>query len=148
VDDPRTLVEVFEAHSALRGALDWPALLDLLTPLRPRHYSVSSSPATDPGHADLMVSLLEAPARSGLGTYTGVGSGHLHTVKPGDTVLARLQPCREAFRIDDSAPVVPDRLSEGGRPRGLRHRGPPTPRPLSQLPLPDHAHRDRAPRRG
>ncbi|MFD8653187.1 MULTISPECIES: cytochrome P450 [Streptomyces] len=106
VDDPRTLVEVFEAHPALRGALDWPALLDLLTPLRPRHYSVSSSPATDPGHADLMVSLLEAPARSGLGTYTGVGSGHLHTVKPGDTVLARVQPCREAFRVDDSAPVV------------------------------------------
>ncbi|MFD8130104.1 cytochrome P450 [Streptomyces mirabilis] len=106
VDDPRTLVEVFEAHPALRGVLDWPALLDLLTPLRPRHYSVSSSPATDPGHADLMVSLLEAPARSGLGTYTGVGSGHLHTVKPGDTVLARVQPCREAFRVDDSAPVV------------------------------------------
>lgn len=106
MDDPRTLVEVFEAHPALRGALDWPALLDLLTPLRPRHYSVSSSPATDPGHADLMVSLLEAPARSGLGTYTGVGSGHLHTVKPGDTVLARVQPCREAFRVDDSAPVV------------------------------------------
>ncbi|MEU9286263.1 cytochrome P450 [Streptomyces sp. NPDC048275] len=106
-DDPRTLVEVIEAYPALRGALDWPTLLGLLTPLRPRHYSVSSSPATDPAHAaDLMVSLLEAPARSGIGTYTGVGSGYLNTVKPGDTVLARVQPCREAFRIDDSTPVV------------------------------------------
>ncbi|MFF7933997.1 cytochrome P450 [Streptomyces sp. NPDC007940] len=105
-DDPRTLVELFEAHPALRGALDWPALLGLLTPLRPRHYSVSSSPRTDPGHIDLMVSLLEAPARSGNGTHRGVGSGHLTDVQPGDTVLARIQPCREAFRVDHSHPVV------------------------------------------
>ncbi|MEV0238401.1 cytochrome P450 [Streptomyces sp. NPDC050674] len=108
-DDPRTLVEILEDHPALRGALDWPQLLDLLTPLRPRHYSISSSPAVDPGHVDLMVSLLEAPARSGRGVYRGTGSGHLATLEPGDTVYARVQPCREAFRIDvtgDAAPVV------------------------------------------
>ncbi|MFJ4077818.1 cytochrome P450 [Streptomyces iakyrus] len=108
-DDPRTLVEILEDHPALRGALDWPLLLDLLTPLRPRHYSVSSSPAVDPGHVDLMVSLLEAPARSGRGLYRGTGSGHLASVQPGDTLYARVQPCREAFRIDvtgDPAPVV------------------------------------------
>ncbi|MFE0474188.1 cytochrome P450 [Streptomyces sp. NPDC058947] len=107
-DDPRTLVEILEDHPALRGALDWPALLDLLTPLRPRHYSISSSPAVDPGHVDLMVSLLQAPARSGRGVYRGTGSGHLMTLQPGDTVYARVQPCREAFRIDATAstPVV------------------------------------------
>ena len=107
--DPRTLVEILEDHPALRGALDWPRLLDLLTPLRPRHYSISSSPAVDPGHVDLMVSLLEAPARSGRGVYRGTGSGYLAGVEPGDTVYARVQPCREAFRIDatgGSAPVV------------------------------------------
>ncbi|GAB2758749.1 hypothetical protein GCM10027072_66420 [Streptomyces bullii] len=101
-DDPRTLVEILEDHPALRGAPDWPTLLDLLTPLRPRHYSISSSPAVDPGHADLMVSLLEAPARSGRGRYRGTGSGHLAAVEPGDTVHARVQPCREAFRIETS----------------------------------------------
>ncbi|WP_406119220.1 cytochrome P450 [Streptomyces sp. NBC_00989] len=105
-DDPRTFVELVEDHPALRGAVDWPTLLELLTPLRPRHYSISSSPAVDPVHADLMVSLLEAPARSGKGVYRGTGSGHLNTVAPGDTVYARVQPCREAFRIDDSTPVV------------------------------------------
>ncbi|MFJ9373470.1 cytochrome P450 [Streptomyces sp. NPDC101455] len=105
-DDPRTFVELVEDHPALRGALDWPTLLDLLTPLRPRHYSISSSPAVDPGHADLMVSLLEAPARSGKGVFRGTGSGHLNTVAPGDMIHARVQPCREAFRIDDSTPVV------------------------------------------
>ncbi|MFD3620322.1 cytochrome P450 [Streptomyces sp. NPDC058676] len=105
-DDPRTLVEVFESYPALRGALDWSALLDLLAPLRPRHYSVSSSPAADPDRIDLMVSLLEAPSRSGAGTYQGVGSGYLAGVQPGDTVLARVQPCRDAFRVDHSRPVV------------------------------------------
>ncbi|MEU3414412.1 cytochrome P450 [Streptomyces sp. NPDC006658] len=105
-DDPRTLVELAEDHPALRGALDWPLLLDLLTPLRPRHYSISSAPAADARHADLMVSVLDAPARSGKGRYRGTGSGHLAALRPGDTVYARVQPCREAFRIDGSVPVV------------------------------------------
>lgn len=106
-DDPRTLLELVEDHPALRGALDWPPLLDLLTPLRPRHYSISSSPAVDPGHADLMVSLLEAPARSGRGVYRGTGSGHLASLAPGDTVYARVQPCREAFRLDPADTATP-----------------------------------------
>jgi cytochrome P450/NADPH-cytochrome P450 reductase len=53
-----------------------------------------------------MVSVLDAPARSGRGRYRGTGSGHLAALKPGDTVYARVQPCREAFRIEGSAPVV------------------------------------------
>ncbi|MFD7668912.1 bifunctional cytochrome P450/NADPH--P450 reductase [Streptomyces sp. NPDC059788] len=97
-DDPRSVLDLIEEHPALRGALPWPVILDLLPALRIRHYSLSSSPAADPRHADLMVSLLPG----------GTGSGHLHTLKPGDTVLARVQPCREAFRIDpaDPAPVI------------------------------------------
>ncbi|MCR8573423.1 cytochrome P450 [Streptomyces sp. Isolate_219] len=97
-DDPRTLIELIEAHPALTGALPWPVLLELLPPLRTRHYSLSSSPATDARHADLMVSLLPG----------GTGSSYLHGVRPGDTVLARVQPCREAFRLDaaDDTPVI------------------------------------------
>jgi cytochrome P450/NADPH-cytochrome P450 reductase len=53
-----------------------------------------------------MVSLLEAPARSGRGLHRGTGSGHLVSVRPGDTVYARIQPCREVFRVDGATPVV------------------------------------------
>ncbi|MGW8976848.1 bifunctional cytochrome P450/NADPH--P450 reductase [Streptomyces platensis] len=97
-DDPRTLIDLIEAHPALRGALPWPTVLELLPPLRTRHYSLSSSPATDARHADLMVSLLPG----------GTGSTYLHGVRPGDTVLARVQSCREAFRLDaaDDTPVI------------------------------------------
>ena len=106
--DHRGLLDVIEDNPAVGARLTWPVLLDLLAPIRPRHYSVSSSPASDPHHVDLMVSLLQAPARSGRGTFRGTGSGYLNTVRPGDTVYARIQPCREVFRIDHDAatPVI------------------------------------------
>ncbi|MFE4059707.1 cytochrome P450, partial [Streptomyces sp. NPDC059096] len=106
--DHRTLLDLIEDHPALRTALTWPVLLELLPPLRPRQYSISSSPSAAPHHADLMVSLLDAPARSGRGEHTGVGSGYLTSLRPGDTVLARVQPCREAFRLahDATTPVI------------------------------------------
>ncbi|MFF4293955.1 bifunctional cytochrome P450/NADPH--P450 reductase [Streptomyces vinaceus] len=106
---PGSLVDLVEEHPALQGRLPWPVLLELLEPMRPRHYSISSSPSAGPGQADLMVSLLEAPHRSGRdGVLRGVGSSYLHRVRPGDTVLARVQPCREAFRIphDERTPVI------------------------------------------
>ncbi|SOB86242.1 cytochrome P450 / NADPH-cytochrome P450 reductase [Streptomyces sp. 1331.2] len=105
-DDPRTLLDLIEDFPALRGALGWPVLLELLPPIRPRHYSISSSPTGGAGEVDLMVSVLAAPARSGRGTYRGTGSGHLARLAVGDTVLARVQPCREAFRIAHRTPVV------------------------------------------
>ncbi|MFJ9037124.1 cytochrome P450 [Streptomyces sp. NPDC102406] len=107
-DDPRTFVELVEAHPALRSALTWTQLLDVLPPLRPRHYSISSSSVVRPGHVDLMVSVLDAPAASGTGRHRGTGSTHLAALRPGDTVLGRVQPCRDAFRIrpDAAEPVV------------------------------------------
>ncbi|MEV7188080.1 cytochrome P450 [Kitasatospora sp. NPDC093102] len=105
-DDPRTLLDLIEDHPAVQERLTWPVLLELLPPIRPRHYSISSSPAGDPGQVDLMVSVLSGPARSGRGTFRGTGSGHLDRVAVGDTVLARVQPCREAFRIGHRTPVV------------------------------------------
>ncbi|MGW6529273.1 bifunctional cytochrome P450/NADPH--P450 reductase [Streptomyces venezuelae] len=103
-----SLLDLVEDHPALRGQLPWPALLELLPPRRPRHYSISSSPAAAPGHADLMVSLLSAPDRSGRGTFRGTGSSYLHGLRPGDTLHARVQPCRDAFRIptDAHTPVI------------------------------------------
>ncbi|GGY00769.1 cytochrome P450 [Streptomyces hiroshimensis] len=102
------LLDLAERYPALRGRIGWPLLLDLLPPMRTRHYSISSSPATGPGHADLMVSQLRAPARSGSGIFEGTGSSYLHRVRSGDTVYARVQPCRDAFRIrhDAQTPVI------------------------------------------
>ncbi|MEU6990895.1 cytochrome P450 [Streptomyces sp. NPDC046465] len=103
-----SLLDLVEDHPALCGGLSWPVLLELLPPVRPHHYSISSSPSASPDHADLMVSLLSAPARSGRGTFRGTGSSYLHGLRPGDTLHARVQPCRDDFRIAAGAatPVV------------------------------------------
>ncbi|MEU9386048.1 hypothetical protein AB0D38_36125 [Streptomyces sp. NPDC048279] len=55
---------------------------DLLTPLTPRHHSVSSSPAAGPRHADLMNSPPEAPAGLGRGAYRGAIT--LAGLRPGE----------------------------------------------------------------
>ena len=122
--DPRTLLDLIEDHPALRGALTWPTLLELLPPLRPRHYSVSSSPATDPGHVDLMVSLLR-PRPLGHAAPTAAPAPATSTrCEPGDTVLARVQPCREAFRIE---PRRPHPSSWSRRAPGSRRSAAPSP---------------------
>jgi cytochrome P450/NADPH-cytochrome P450 reductase len=51
--------------------------LDLLPPLRPRYYSISSSPLVSADACSITVGVLEAPARSGQGGFKGVCSNYL-----------------------------------------------------------------------
>lgn len=73
-------------------------LLELLEPMTPRHYSIASSSKRSPGVVHLIVSVLDAPARSGRGLYKGVASNHLAAISPGVAVRARVDQAREAFR--------------------------------------------------
>lgn len=73
-------------------------LLELLEPMTPRHYSIASSSRRSPGVVHLIVSVLDAPARSGHGLYKGVASNHLATIGPGVAIRARVDQAREAFR--------------------------------------------------
>jgi cytochrome P450 / NADPH-cytochrome P450 reductase len=50
--------------------------LELLPPMRPRYYSISSSPAVA-SSAHLTVGVVHGPARSGEGYFNGVASNHL-----------------------------------------------------------------------
>ncbi|MFI1917820.1 bifunctional cytochrome P450/NADPH--P450 reductase [Nocardia sp. NPDC020380] len=93
--------------------LPFEIFLKMLPTLRPRHYSISSSSLATPGTVDLMVSLLAAPHRNGDGTFRGIGSHYLGTVRTGDTVQARVNPCREAFRLPGNADVPVILVSAG-----------------------------------
>jgi cytochrome P450 / NADPH-cytochrome P450 reductase len=73
-------------------------LLELLEPMTPRHYSIASSSKRSPRVVHLIISVLDAPARSGHGLYKGVASNHLATISPGVTIRARVDGAREAFR--------------------------------------------------
>lgn len=73
-------------------------LLELLEPMTPRHYSIASSSRLTPGIAALVVSVLDAPARSGHGLFQGVASNHLAAIAPGTQIRARVDAARQAFR--------------------------------------------------
>lgn len=73
-------------------------MLELFEPMAPRHYSIASSARCSPDIAELVVSVLEAPARSGHGAFRGVASSYLAAASPGQTIRARVDPARQAFR--------------------------------------------------
>ncbi|WP_086827895.1 bifunctional cytochrome P450/NADPH--P450 reductase [Allokutzneria sp. NRRL B-24872] len=93
-----SLLDIMEAHPA--GTLPLDVFLRCVAPMRPRHYSISSSPQNSADVVDLMVS----PLRNG--SFVGVGSHHVTRLRPGDTVRARVSPCREVFRLASDEPVI------------------------------------------
>jgi cytochrome P450 / NADPH-cytochrome P450 reductase len=100
----RTLLDVLEEHPECE--LPFAEYLDLLPPLRPRYYSISSSPTTSTSAA-VTVGVLESPARAGDGsTYRGVCSGHLDLVPEGGTVFAFVRQPSIAFRPPEN-PHIP-----------------------------------------
>ena len=79
-----SVLDLLDAYPSC--TLPFDEYLDLLPPLRPRFYSISSSPlAADSCH--LTVGVLAAPARSGEGTFRGVASNYLAEVSEGSTVF-------------------------------------------------------------
>jgi cytochrome P450 / NADPH-cytochrome P450 reductase len=93
---PLSVIECLHEYPAcvLTGA----ELLELLDPMAPRHYSIASSSLLSPRTVGLVVSVLDAPARSGHGLFKGVASNYLATVRPGQLIRARVDPARQAFR--------------------------------------------------
>ncbi len=100
----RTLLDLLEDHPECE--LPFAEFLDLLPPLRPRYYSISSSPAMSADVA-LTVGVLAGPARSGNGSaFRGVCSGHLSGVPERGTVFAFVRQPTIAFRPPEN-PHVP-----------------------------------------
>jgi cytochrome P450/NADPH-cytochrome P450 reductase len=78
----KSVLDLLDEHPSVQ--LPFEVYLDMLTPLRPRYYSISSSPLVDGETASITVGLVEGPARSGHGTYAGVCSNYLRR-RPDDT---------------------------------------------------------------
>lgn len=79
-------------------ALSRAELLELFEPMAPRHYSIATSSRRRPGEVELVVGVLEGPARSGAGTFRGVSSSYLADSIPGQQLRMRVDPARQAFR--------------------------------------------------
>ncbi|MET8809189.1 hypothetical protein [Streptomyces sp. NPDC004546] len=97
------LLERFEAVE-----LPLAVFLEMMGPIRPRFYSISSAPSANPRHVRLTVGLLEGPALSGDGQYRGTCSSYIARLEPGDVVYGygRVPSPTFAPPADPATPLI------------------------------------------
>ncbi|HEY4603489.1 MAG TPA: flavodoxin domain-containing protein, partial [Blastococcus sp.] len=100
----RSLLDLLEEFPACDVPFE--VYLDMLPPLRPRYYSISSSPLAVPDVCSITAGVVRGPARAGVGTFTGVASGHLAQLPVNGTVFVFVRKPSIAFRPPDD-PQVP-----------------------------------------
>ncbi|OCL14690.1 bifunctional P-450/NADPH-P450 reductase [Glonium stellatum] len=105
-----SILDILEDHPACK--LSFAAYLDMLKPLSPRQYSISSSPLADTqidvtkpqAHhtsiASITYDVHDAPAWSGNGrTFKGVASTYLSACEPGGRIHCFVRPTNAAFHL-------------------------------------------------
>ena len=100
----KSVIDLLEEFPACQ--LPFNHYLEMLPPLRPRYYSISSSPLRHDRHCSITVAVVEGEARSGRGTFHGVCSSYLLQQKEGDPVHAFVKDTKSAFRLPES-PTTP-----------------------------------------
>ncbi len=101
-----SLLDLLERYASCQ--LTFGTFLEMLPPMRARQYSISSTPLWNATHCTLTVSVVDAPALSGQGTYLGVASNYLASAQPGARVSVAVRPSNVAFHPpeDVGAPLV------------------------------------------
>ncbi|KAI9151433.1 bifunctional p-450 nadph-p450 reductase [Paramyrothecium foliicola] len=107
-----SVIDVLEEVPGLK--LPFGVYVDMLLPLTPRLFSISSTPLA-PGStsggcpvASLTFDVFEAPATSGHGVFHGVASSYLAARVPGNTIQCLVRPTKVRFQLPTSleTPVV------------------------------------------
>lgn len=82
--------------------------LEMMGPIRPRFYSISSAPQANPRHVRLTVGLLEGPALSGDGQYRGTCSSYIAGLNPGDVFYGYVRVPSPTFAppADPATPLI------------------------------------------
>ena len=90
-----SVLDLLEEHPSC--SLSFGSFLQMLAPLRPRQYSISSSPLWSADHCTLTLAVVDAPALSGRGRYQGAASTYLAHLRPGAKVAVTTRPSNVAF---------------------------------------------------
>ena len=80
--------------------------LALLPGLKPRYYSISSSPKVDEERVSITVAVVKGEAWSGRGEYAGVASNYLCDLQEGEEVACFLHEAQAGFQLPPS-PEIP-----------------------------------------
>lgn len=105
----KSVVDLLDEFPACQLPFD--IYLEMLAPLRPRYYSISSSPLRQERSCSITVAVVDAPARSGRGAYQGVCSNYLSRQPEGTVIYAFVKDTKSAFRLpaDPRTPMNRDR---------------------------------------
>jgi cytochrome P450/NADPH-cytochrome P450 reductase len=95
----RSLLDLLEECPAC--SVPFGAFLEMLQPLAPRYYSISSSALAEPRRCSITVAVVEEAARSGHGLYRGVCSNYLREQAAEATVAAMVRDNHSRFRLPD-----------------------------------------------
>ncbi|GAA5045128.1 cytochrome P450 [Thermocatellispora tengchongensis] len=102
-----SVIDLLERYPAI--ALPLPVFLEAAGPIRPRYYSISSSPLAAPRQVRITVGLVEGPAWSGAdAAYRGMCSAYLAGLAPGEVFYGYVRVPAPPFRLpeDPATPIV------------------------------------------
>lgn len=100
-----SILEILEANPSVQ--LPFSVYLSMLTPMRIRQYSISSSPLADPTTASITISVIDD--RNPEHPYLGVATNYLRGLKPGSTVHLAVKKSHPTFHLplaDTETPVI------------------------------------------
>lgn len=102
----RSVLDLLEEYPACE--LPFEIYLEMLPLLRPRYYSISSSPLVAENVCSITVAVVEGQARSGRGTFAGVCTNYLRHQAEGNVIYAFVKDTKSAFRLpaDPATPII------------------------------------------
>ncbi len=103
LDKRKSVLDLLEEYPAC--ALPFEIYLETLPPLRPRYYSISSSPLKNPNLCSITVAAVESPARSGHGIFRGVCTNYLAHKTETSQIYAFVKDTKSVFGLPDDATV-------------------------------------------
>jgi cytochrome P450 / NADPH-cytochrome P450 reductase len=104
LDKRKSVLDLLEEYGAC--TLPFEIYLEMLAPLRPRYYSISSSPLVNEKICSITVAVVESPARSGHGTFEGVCTNYLRRKAVGNAIYAFVKDTKSVFGLPDD-PTIP-----------------------------------------
>ena len=101
----QSVLDLLEVYDSIPLSVE--TFLEMLPPLRPRTYSISSAPGWKPSHATLTWSVVNGPSWTGHGSFLGVASNHLNDLSPGAVVRVSVRRSNPAFHLPQDPGAYP-----------------------------------------
>ena len=104
---PKSVLDILEKHPKIQ--LPFAVFMSMLTPMRIRQYSISSSPLADPTVASISFAVVETQGGSETDNpHLGVATNYLKALKPGSIVQLAVKKSHKSFKLplDEETPVI------------------------------------------